>query len=132
MKIWPVSYTHLDVYKRQDMAFDGAHQGVDLVEVVLVVEIQTGVDHRFERTDAAHHRQRNPCVLTDAQEVRHLDAADRGRKQLFCTVGFVRNGIREDRAVEIGLDLRVNFLQLVVFGGGGVAFSCLLYTSRCV
>ena len=111
---WPVSYTHLDVYKRQ--AYSGGQ--CDGAPGVLVVGIQAA----FQPVLRGHPGAEGVCIL----------CGDECRRQH----AFVREGTRdhligggaavaEEFAKEVAVQRHIRDVAVLLEG-------CLLYTSRCV
>ena len=128
----PVSYTHLDVYKRQcqEIAEQSAGSGMDIREAVT---------HKEQYSDIVTYF-RNQKTLSVDQLVLLIDTIDAMSPEIYEPVSYTHLDVYKrqhmDRVADTGrnnfcfnpLDLknfRNGFNQLYTRG-------CLLYTSRCV
>ena len=119
----PVSYTHLDVYKRQSIPRSEGFFCFLFVEIFFhfIHQIRHHLDHTVQRGYRRHRHRQHPGDSVPNDQKRHGIDLDAGRAAAAKILGL-RFSIIAAGTAKAKAD----------FGNGNQRYACLLYTSRCV
>ena len=119
----PVSYTHLDVYKRQVNTLDNVIEVVGKLADVALPPLTKALDFAGENLDLV------------AASAAAAFTAFKGYKIITNTTSALSKGIKAWKKAEAAVDA-YNVIQMACTARGVVSNAtltvCLLYTSRCV